>query len=95
MERKFLLTCCKIGLIRALIVATFCIALLCSCGGGNTKVAIYCNPTEKAYFLVDEVKEAPSGELRVRKTGRYLQKNLWVKKDVLESELAALKHYER
>jgi hypothetical protein len=68
--------------------------LLCSCGGGDTKVAIFWNPTQKAYLLGEEIKEAPSGELRVKKTGKYLQKNLWVKKDVLKSELKVLKHYE-
>jgi hypothetical protein len=94
MEGKFLLTHCKIGLIGTLTVVALCIALLCSCGGGDNKVAIYWNATEKTYLLADEVKEAPSGELRIKKTGRYLQKSSWVKKDVLKSELEVLKHHE-
>lgn len=86
----------KLFKYRHLVLAFFSAVLLCSCGetDPNQKATIYWNETKDVYLHEKEVEHAPSGELRIKKSGEYLSKNEWHQKDLLESEIQKLRHYE-
>ena len=79
-----------------LVLAFFSAVLLCSCGESdpNQKAAIYWNDNKNVYLRENEVELAPSGELRIKKSGEYLSKNEWRQEDRMESEIQSLRHYE-
>ncbi len=87
---------------KAILVCFACIVcagLLCSCGNeGNPppepSVKILWNQSEQTYLLPTEVVDAPSGELRTKASGKYLDRAKWEEKEVLESEVEGLKHHE-
>lgn len=56
-------------------------------------IVIMWNTKLEVYLIVDEVEEAPSGELRVAQTGEYLVRNDWSKVTKKESELERMHHY--
>ncbi len=81
------------------IVIALCAVLLCSCGSGGEEppdpvVKILWNQSDKEYLLPEEVVDAPSGEIRIKENGKYLNRAEWQEKEVLKSELEGLKHHE-
>ena len=81
------------------IASVICTGLLCSCGKESNpppdpSVKILWNQDEKTYLLPNEVVDAPSGELRIKATGKYLDRGQWKEKEVLKSEVTGLKHHD-
>ncbi|MCF7854902.1 MAG: hypothetical protein K9N51_08895, partial [Candidatus Pacebacteria bacterium] len=67
------------------IASIMCAGLLCSCGNGSNprpepSVKILWNQNEETYLLPDEVVDARSGELRIKASGRYLDRAKWEEK---------------
>jgi predicted HTH transcriptional regulator len=78
----------------------------CSCGGdfrensddlknSDETIKILWNTKQESYLLFENVAKAPSGELRIEASGKYLDMSNWEEKEVLESELKTMKLYER
>lgn len=74
------------------------VAFLCFCGSGGEEpdplVKILWNQSEKEYLLPKEVINAPSGEMRIKENGKYLNRAEWQEKEILKPELEGLKHHE-
>ena len=76
----------SIKLIRLVLPLLFvlCAITLSPCGGseqdGDPTVTILWNRTTGTYLYRNEVENAPSGELRRKDSGEYLDKESWKKK---------------
>jgi len=57
-------------------------------------VKILWNDASREYLLPKEVEDAPSGELRLKETGEYLDRQAWKEKEVLKSDMEGLTHHE-
>ena len=80
-----------------LLACVLCLLIFASVGcrgkKDNRTVQILTTTNTNTYLLVSEVEAAPSGEMRIYKTGEYLDKDAWVSNTVFASRLSGMKHY--
>ncbi len=80
------------------LLAVLCATFLSSCGRSDQTddptVKIIQNTTTQEYLLPKEVEMAPSGELRLKENGKYLDRKNWKEKEVLKSKMEGFTHHE-